>query len=106
MLFKKKQTRNWMDYLNDEDRLILLDLISSTRKYRHAYSKASNSRIAQLWTALIELKKEMNEHFKHIRSARIKTKSDMETIAKETIRRADRTNEDSTNKLVESLMRF
>ena len=103
MLFRKNK-KSWMDYLNEEDRLILLDLINSTKKYRYAYSQAENPKIAQLWTALIELKKQMNEFT--VKPTKTRKTVDMGRMVKDILKPVDDTSDEATRKLVESLMKF
>lgn len=103
MLFGKNK-KIWMDYLNEEDRLILLELINSTKKYRYAYNHAENPKIAQLWTALIELKKQMNEL--SVKPTKTRKTVDMGKMVKDVLKPVDDTSDESTRKLVESLMKF
>lgn len=51
----------WKTLLGSEDEERLNELIRSTAKHREAYSKAENIKIAQLWCALLELKKQQEE---------------------------------------------
>ncbi len=104
MIFNKRKG-SWVDLLNEEDRLILLDLINSTKKYKHAYSQAENVKIAQLWTALIELKKQISQLAAKPKTRRGKA-LDMGGVVKEILKSSDNTSDESTRKLVESLMKF
>ena len=48
----------WKTLLGPEDEERLNELIKSTAKHREAYSKAENIKIAQLWCALLEMRKQ------------------------------------------------
>ena len=114
-LFKKKD--DWKSNLNDEDKLTLLEVLESTKKHRYAYYSSDDVKVAQLWTALIELKKEMNktnemlgmlqEPWKAIISVGEEAKKKtIENLVKEIIKPVDETTQEATQKLVESLMKF
>ncbi len=55
MLFNQK---DWKENLPEEDEKKLNELLKSVAKYRQAYSAASDIKSAQLWCAVLELKKE------------------------------------------------
>ena len=51
----------WKNLLGSEDEEKLNELIRGVAKHREAYSKAENIKIAQLWCALLELKRQQEE---------------------------------------------
>jgi hypothetical protein len=53
-------TKNWKKYLSIDDEIILNDLLTRAAKHRGAYRNADEIKVAQLWSALIENKKQMN----------------------------------------------
>lgn len=53
-------TKNWKKYLSIDDEIILNDILMRTAKHRGAYRNADDIKIAQLWAAMIENKKQMN----------------------------------------------
>lgn len=55
--------KDWKDNLSDEAQSILADLLESTKKHRVGYSSADDIKIAQLWSALIEIKKQLEENY-------------------------------------------
>ena len=65
MLFNK--TANWKKYLSKKDEDSLNKFLEKTSKHRPAYKNAEEVKIAQLWCAALELKKQ-NEKL----SARVK----------------------------------
>ena len=114
-LFKKKA--NWKDNLSDEDKQVLSSLLDSTKKHRYAYNSSSDVKVAQLWTALVELKKELNktnellvkvqEPWKAIVAVGEEEKrKTVEKLVQEIIKPVDETTQEATQKLVESLMKF
>jgi len=58
-MFGKKQ--DWTECLMKEDREILKELVAKAAKHRCAYLSADDVKVAQLWTALIEMKKEFDK---------------------------------------------
>ncbi|MBI3190077.1 hypothetical protein HYZ41_00060 [archaeon] len=58
MLFKVSD--DWKQLLSQEDEAKLNEILNRASKYRGAYKNAHNVKIAQLWTAILELRKENN----------------------------------------------
>ena len=56
MLFKVD--KNWKEYLSPEDEERLNDILKKVQKYRGAYANADDIKLAQLWCAILELRKE------------------------------------------------
>lgn len=63
MITKKDE---WVECLREEDKKILKELLGLAAKNRCAYIQAKDVRIAQIWCALIELKKQLDEQGKLI----------------------------------------
>lgn len=108
---------DWKEDLNEDAKQILFEIIESTKKHRCAYSNADDVKVAQLWTALIEIKKELNETnrlmkkveepFRAIIEVGEKAKEKaIERIITEVIKPTDEDTQEATKKLVESLMKF
>lgn len=53
--FKKK---DWKQFLNVDDEKILNDFITKTLKHRGAYKNSQDVKSAQLWCAILEIRKE------------------------------------------------
>lgn len=115
VLFKKKA--DWKNELSDEDKQTLSTILDSTKKHRHAYNSADDVKVAQLWTALVEVKKELNktnellgklqEPWKAIVAVGEEEKrKTVEKLVQEIIKPVDETTQEATQKLVESLMKF
>jgi len=51
-------TKDWKQYLSLEDEERMNELLRKISKYRGAYKNASDIKIAQLWCALLETRKE------------------------------------------------
>ncbi len=56
MLFRT--TEDWKQYLSPDDETKLNDLLKKVQKYRAAYRQGPDIKTAQLWTAMLELRKE------------------------------------------------
>ena len=115
VLFGKKE--DWKNNLDDESKQILSSVLDSTKKHRYAYNSADDVKVAQLWTALVEMKKELNrtnellgkvqEPWKAIVSVGEEEKrKTVERLVQEIIKPVDETTQEATQKLVESLMKF
>lgn len=69
MLFEK--TSNWKKFLSADDEKVLNEFLEKVSNYRPAYKNADDVKIAQLWTALLETRKEnsnLNARLKRIES--------------------------------------
>jgi predicted transcriptional regulator len=53
-----KTTKDWKQYLNPEDEDKLNQFLKIVAKYRSAYRTADDVKVAQLWSAMFELRKE------------------------------------------------
>ena len=114
-LLKRKE--DWKNNLSDEDKQVLSALLDSTKKHRYAYNSADDVKISQLWTALVELKKEVNETNELLGKLQEPWKAivavgeeekrkTVERLVQEIIKPVDETTQEATQKLVESLMKF
>lgn len=115
MVFREKE--DWKEFLSEDAKQILSSIFESTRKHKGAYINADDVKIAQLWCALIELKKDVNEikrilgkleePFKAIISiGEEEKKKTIERIITEITKPTDEATQEATRKLVESLMKF
>ena len=114
-LLRKKE--DWKNNLDDESKQTLQVILDSTKKHRYAYNSADDVKISQLWTALIELKKELgktNELLGKLQEpwraivavGEEEKRKTVEKMVQEIIKPADETTQEATQKLVESLMKF
>ncbi|MBI2542954.1 MAG: hypothetical protein HYW24_02100 [Candidatus Aenigmarchaeota archaeon] len=108
---------DWKENLSDEDKQILASLLNSTKKHRNAYYAADDVKSAQLWTALIEMKKELDKNNELLGKLKEpwrtiveigdeEKKKTIERLVGEIIKPADDMTQEATKKLVESLMKF
>jgi hypothetical protein len=108
---------DWKECLNEEDKKILEELITVVKRHKCAYSQADDVKVAQLWCALVELKKELDstkamlgkleEPFKAIvEVGEAEKKKAIERIISEIVKPTDKETQEATQKLVESLMKF
>lgn len=56
MLFNS--TKDWKQYLTASNEEILNEILRNVAKHRGAYKNSGDVKIAQLWCAILELKKE------------------------------------------------
>lgn len=109
--------KDWKECLCDDDKQVLSILLDSTKKYRCAYTHAEDLKVAQLWTALIELRKELdklNELLEKLQEpwkvviaiGEEEKRKTIEKIVQKIIKPVDETTQKIIKNLVESLMKF
>ncbi len=116
-MFGGADREDWKEFLTDDAKQILASLLESTKKHKGAYIQSDDVKIAQLWSALIEMKKEI-ENMKAM-VARVEgpfraivsvgeaaKKKAIEQLVSEIVRPTDMESQEATKKLVESLMKF
>ncbi len=117
MMITMKEETDWKDCLPPEIQSILADLLSSTKRYKCAYMNSEDVKVAQLWCALVEIKKKLDEvcttqaviqePFKAIvEVGEAEKRKAIERIVREMVRPTDESAEHATKKLVDSLMKF
>lgn len=52
-------TKDWKKYLSPKDESVLNEILEITEKHRGAYKNADDIKIAKLWCAVIELRKQI-----------------------------------------------
>jgi len=108
---------DWKDYLSRDAQQILAELLENTRDHKGAYMQAEDVKVAQLWAALIEMKKEMNSMKEWIEKSaspwralvevgEVEKRRAIERVVRDIIKPTEPEQEDATRKLVESLMKF
>jgi len=108
---------DWKSYLTEEDKKILSYLLNVTRKYKYAYEQSSDVKIAQLWTALIEIQKQLEQMNKLlgkleepfraiIEVGEAEKRKTIERLISEIVKPTDEETQEATKKLVDSLMKF
>jgi hypothetical protein len=65
MLFKVVD--DWKQYLPPEDEVRLNEIIRNVSKHRNAYRASKDIKIAQLWCAMLELRKENQAMYKKMK---------------------------------------
>jgi len=108
---------DWKDLLARKDQEILAELLDSTRDYKAAYMQADDVKVAQLWTALIELKKECHEMKEMVEKLAApwraiiemgeqEKRKAIERVVRDFLKPTEPEQEEATRKLVDSLMKF
>lgn len=112
-----REETDWKDFLTPEAQSVLAELLTSTKRHKGAYMQAEDVKIAQLWCALVELKKRLDdmetvqtqieEPFRAIvEVGEAEKRKAIERIIREMVRPTDDSSEQATKKLVDSLMKF
>lgn len=107
---------DWKELLAEEDKEIIAQLLDTTRKHKAAFMQAEDVKVAQLWCALIEMKKQIAEYEKLISKVvepfkaiveigEIEKRKAIERLVREIIK-PDTEHEEATKRLVDSLMKF
>jgi len=72
-MFKKKENSDndweWVELLREDSKYFLSEVLNKTKLNRAAYTSAKNVKIAQLWCAIIELKREIENLRSDIKNA-------------------------------------
>lgn len=108
---------DWKDLLPRKEQEMLAEILDSTKDYRAAYMQADDVKVAQLWTALIEFKKECHEikdmlervatPFRAIvEIGENEKRKAIERVVRDFLKPTEPEQEDATRKLVDSLMKF
>ena len=116
MVFGGKE-EDWKDFLSPEAQHILAGILESAKKHKGAYAQADDVKVAQLWTAIVELKKEMDEiketlgkvtePWKTVVSiGDAEKKKTIEKLVAEIIKPTNEESQEATKRLVDSLMKF
>ena len=106
---------DWKNYLAPESQNILAKILEDTKKHQGAYM--NDIKVAQLWSTIIELKKEIDslkkaqikleEPFKSIVDiGNTEKEKAIERVLRDIVRPTDESSEEATKKLVDSLMKF
>lgn len=117
MFEKDKEVEDWKECLQPEDQQVLADILNATKRHKCAYCQAEDVKVAQLWCALVEMKKKLDEVSKSqkileepfraiVEVGEAEKKKAIERVIREMVRPTDESSEQATKKLVESLMKF
>ncbi len=115
MFFEKE--KDWKDFLSPEAQKIISELFEQAKKHKCAYMNADDVKIAQLWCALIEMKKQFDEISQTIKKleepfraiveiGEAEKRKTIEKIIEEMVKPETEEEKEATKKLVESLMKF
>jgi hypothetical protein len=110
------EIKDWKELLSESDQEILAQLLDSTKKHKCAFMHAEDVKVAQLWCALVEMRKEMDklgelvgkveEPFTAIvEMGEVEKRKTIDRMVRELLRPAPE-QEEATKKLVDSLMKF
>lgn len=108
---------DWKDYLSRDAQQVLAELLESARDHKGAYMQADDVKVAQLWVALIEMKKEMDQLKEWVMKStapwqaivevgEVEKRHAIERLVRDIIKPTEPEQEEASRKLVESLMKF
>src|SRR3989304_3148141 len=111
------EEQDWKDYLSRDAQAILAGLLDSARDHKGAYMQADDVKVAQVWSALIEMKKELDNLREWVMKStapwqaivevgEVEKRRAIERIVRDIIKPTEPEQEEATRKLVESLMKF
>jgi len=111
------EEQDWKDYLSREAQIVLAELLEAARDHKGAYMQAEDVKVAQLWAALIEMKKELDGLKEWVTKStapwraivevgEAEKRRAIERIVRDIIKPTEPEQEEATRKLVESLMQF
>ena len=114
MIFDEE--RDWKECLSEEDQQVLAGLFEKARKHKCAYCGAEDVKVAQLWCAILEMKKDLDiqaamiektaQPFRAIvEMAEVEKRKTVDRLVREMLR-PEPDKEEATRKLVDSLMKF
>lgn len=108
--------KDWKECLSAEDQAKLAEIFELTKKHKCSYLCADDVKIAQLWCALLEMKKEFDELKENCEKTQlpfraiaelgeVEKRKTIEQLVKEIVK-PEPEQEQTTQKLVDSLMKF
>lgn len=111
-----KDIKDWKECLSAEDQAVLAEIFETTKKHKCAYVCADDIKVAQLWCALLEMKKEFNQLKENCEKTQMPFKAiaeigeaekrkTIEQLIREIVK-PEPGQEEATQKLINSLMKF
>lgn len=111
------EERDWKESLNSESQQMLAEIFESAKKHKGAYLQSDDVKVAQLWCAMVELKKEIENVKVQIdkvsapfRAIAIVGESEkrkaIQKLVSDIVRPTDEETSEATKRLVDSLMKF
>lgn len=112
-----EEEQDWKELLSKDAQQVLAELLDRAKDHKAAYMQAEDVKVAQIWAALIEMKKDMDCYeqtiekvvgpFKAIVAIGEEEKRKaIERMVRDLVKPAAPEEEEATRKLVESLMKF
>jgi len=110
------EVKDWKELLAESDKEVLAQLLDSTKDHKCAFMHAEDVKVAQLWCALVEMKKEMarlgeivtkvEAPFRSIvEMGEVEKRKTIDRLVREVLK-PELDQEEATRKLVDSLMKF
>jgi hypothetical protein len=113
----EKETEDWKDNLQPEDQKIMMELLDVAKRHKCAYCGAEDVKVSQLWCALIEMQKQINELKKQqmiasepfkaiVEVGNTEKRKAIDRMIREILRPTGEETDEATKRLVDSLMKF
>ena len=110
------EQKDWKECLSEEDQAVLAEIFDITKKHKCSYCSAEDVKIAQLWCALMEARKEVKELKDSVQRlttpfqavvemGEVEKRKTIDRLVREMLR-PEPDKEEQTRKLVDSLMKF
>ena len=110
------EIKDWKELLTESDQEILAQLLDSTKNHKCAFMHGEDVKVAQLWCALVEMKKEMNRlgelvtkveepFLAMVEMGEVEKRKTIDRMVRDLLK-PEPDQEEATRKLVDSLMKF
>lgn len=113
---QSKEAADWTSFLSPDATVLLRSVLEAAYRHRQAYFKADDIKNAQLWSAILEIKKELNEVNRKLdrlspqerETFRLSLSDGSETMEriKSALRPTAEDTREAKDALIESLMKF
>lgn len=115
-MFSEKE-EDWKDFLAPDAQNKLSEMFERTKKHKGAYMNSSDVKAAQLWCALVEMKKDLEEMKASVEKVSApfraiavvgdaEKKKAIQRLISDIIKPTEEETSEATRRLVESLMKF
>ena len=109
--------KDWKDLLSPEAQQLLAEMFDSAKRHKGAYMQSDDVKVAQLWCALVEIKKELDDVKCQLEKVSApfeaivtigdaEKKRAIQRLISDIIKPTEEEAGEATKRLVESLMKF
>ena len=112
-----EEEKDWKEFLAPESQQTLAEIFESAKKHKGAYMQANDVKIAQLWCAVLELKRDLktlqeqvekvSKPFKAIATVgEAEKRRAIHKLISDIVKPTEEETSEATKRLVDSLMKF